>query len=96
MKLEISKEQCMRLAELEGDSEIGAGVIDMSLTEAQIKHMVNRFLGWQLPANFAPDAGIKYTRPNYPASWPGPSGTNLLDYTQAEAMVRHMIDGLPR
>lgn len=95
MKLEISEEQCVRLAELEGDSEIGAGLIDLSLTEAQIKHMVNRFLGWQLPASFSPDAGIKYTRPNYPASCPGPSGTNLLDATQADAMVRYMLQDMP-
>lgn len=27
MKLEISKEQCLRLAELEGDSEVGAGAL---------------------------------------------------------------------
>lgn len=65
------------------------------MTEAQIKHMVSRFLGWTLPANFNPDAGISYQRPNYPVSHPGPSGTNLLDATQAEAMVRHMIAGLP-
>ena len=65
------------------------------MTKAQIKYMVDRFLSWNLPDNFAPDAGITYVRPNYPESWPGPSGTNLLDAGQAEAMVRHMIDGLP-
>lgn len=27
MKLEISKEECMRLAALEGDAEVGAGLI---------------------------------------------------------------------
>jgi hypothetical protein len=29
MKLEISKEQCMRLASLEGDGEIGAGLPEL-------------------------------------------------------------------
>jgi hypothetical protein len=63
---------------------------------AQIKHMVDRFLSWRLPENFNPDGGISYTRPNYaPNVEATPSGTNLFDVTQAEAMVRHMIEGLP-
>ena len=64
----------------------------------QIKHMVDRFLSWRLPDNFRPDvdclrsggdadSDYAYTRK--------PTGTNLLDATQAEAMVRHMLDGLP-
>lgn len=65
-------------------------------SEDQIKHMVDRFLCWQLPEKFNPDAGIRYTRPAHPSSWPGPSGTNLFDAEQADAMVRHMIDGMPR
>lgn len=63
---------------------------DWPMTEAQIKHMVNRFLGWKLPENFHPDAGISYTRPSYG----GPTGTNLFDAQQAEAMVRYMIEGI--
>lgn len=65
------------------------------MTEQQIKHMVDRFLNWNLPENFNPDAGVSYARPNYPASWPGPMGTNLLDAQQADAMVRHMIEDMP-
>lgn len=66
------------------------------MTPIQIKHMVNRFLGWKLPKDFHPDAGISYTRPNYaPEVDARPSGTNLLDATQADAMVRHMIEGMP-
>ena len=62
----------------------------------QIEYMVGRFLNWKLPENFRPDAGISYTRPNYaPEVDARPSGTNLLDATQADAMVRFMIDGLP-
>jgi hypothetical protein len=66
---------------------------EVKLSDAQIKHMVDRFLMWKLPADFAPDAGISYKRPNYDQSW-SPVGTNLLDATQAEAMVRHMVEGL--
>jgi hypothetical protein len=65
------------------------------MIEAQVEHMVNRFLGWKLPENFNPDAGISYTRPNYPASHPGPIGTNLFDAMQADAMVRYMLEGAP-
>lgn len=66
------------------------------MTNEQIKHMVDRFLGWRLPENFNPDAGISYVRPNYaPSVDATPTGTNLFDATQAEAMVRYLIDGLP-
>ena len=64
----------------------------------QIKYMVDRFLGWKLPESFNPDGGVSFKK-----TWgqPGhqrknePSGTNLLDATQADAMVRYMADGLP-
>ncbi len=66
------------------------------MTPKQIKHMVNRFLMWKLPPDFNPDGGISATRPNYApgVTWE-PSGTNLFDATQAEAMVRYMIEGMP-
>lgn len=61
------------------------------MTEEQIKHMVSRFLQWKLPENFNPDGGVKFERiPNHT-----PVGTNLLDGVQADAMVRHMIEGMP-
>lgn len=77
------------------------------MTDEQIKHMVNRFLSWKLPANFNPDAGISF-KAEFNDS-PGamaflgnnepmrhqPIGTNLFDATQAEAMVRHMIEQMP-
>lgn len=68
------------------------------MTEDQIKHMVNRFLMWRLPKPWNPDNGISYKRPNYahaPAEHDWPVGTNLFDANQAEAMVRHLIEGLP-
>lgn len=62
------------------------------MTSEQIKRMVERFLGWRLPENFAPDCGISFT-PNYPLGNGKyePVGTNLFDYAQAEAMVHYMI-----
>lgn len=70
---------------------------DSEPSEAQIKHMVDRFLGWRLPENFRPDNGISFKQviyegmapENQAAHWP--VGTNLFDYDQAEAMVRHML-----
>ena len=69
------------------------------MTDEQIKHMVNRFLGWRLPENFSPDAGISF-KAQFNEHTPHPmkhqpSGTNLFDAQQAEAMVRYMAEGLP-
>lgn len=70
------------------------------MTPGQIKHMVNRFLSWKLPADFRPDAGISFKAEfNEHTAHPmkhEPSGTNLFDARQADEMVRFMIDGLPK
>ena len=58
---------------------------------AIIEHMVNRFLTWNLPADFAPDGGISFN--HIEASQP--TGTNLFTATQAKAMIAHMLEGLP-
>lgn len=63
------------------------------LTAGQIKYMTDRFLGWYLPKDFRPDCGINFKPGNPPH--PGPSGTNLFDAGQAEAMVRYMVEGMP-
>lgn len=69
------------------------------MTDEQIKHMVNRFLGWRLPEPFRPDAGISFKAEfNEHTAYPmrhQPVGTNLFDATQADAMVRYMIEGMP-
>lgn len=69
------------------------------MNEAQIKHMVDRFLNYHFPQNFNPDGGISFERfgnKGTPHQYERfPSGTNVLDATQAEAMVRHMIEGMP-
>lgn len=69
------------------------------MNDAQIKHMIDRFLGWKLPEDFHPDAGISF-KPTFNDHLPTPtkhepSGTNLFHAAQAEAMVRYMLDGLP-
>ena len=69
------------------------------MTDEQIKHMVDRFLSWRLPENFSPDAGISFNGTfNEHTAHPmkhQPNGTNLFDATQADAMVRYLIEGLP-
>jgi len=61
-----------------------------------IDEIVNRFLGWKLPKDFCPDAGISFkpTKPyegdEYGNSW-WPIGTNLLTADQARAMVKYML-----
>ncbi len=72
----------------------------MKLSDEQIKHMRDRFLGWKLPENFNPDAGISFKKTfNEDQSWGPdyyePSGTNLFDAQQAEEMIRYMLEGLP-
>lgn len=69
------------------------------MTDEQIKYMADRFLGWRLPDDFCPDAGISF-EPRYNVGTPYenknlPIGTNLFDASQAEAMVRYMLEGLP-
>ena len=69
------------------------------LGDEQVKYMVDRFLGWRLPENFNPDGGVNFepvgnkgTSFEYKRQ---PTGTNLLDAIQAEAMVRYMTDWMP-
>lgn len=62
------------------------------MTEKQIDEMVSRFLGWKLPHDFSPDAGILFN-PSHPHNSPHwPVGTNLLTADQAKDMIRNMLD----
>jgi hypothetical protein len=67
--------------------------------EAVVKQMAERFLSWRLPETFNPDGGISF-EPVHSVGTPHearrqPVGTNLFTYTEALAMVRHMVEGLP-
>ena len=70
----------------------------MKFTDEQINHMVERFLGWKLPDDFNPDAGISFKReynensPFRPSNHE-PVGTNLFCYEQAKKMVLYMLEG---
>ena len=55
------------------------------------EQMVGRFLSWPLPTDFAPDCGITFTRS--PHAGMSPTGTNLLHFGQAKAMLEHCING---
>lgn len=65
-----------------------------------IKESVSRFLGWKLPADFAPDAGITFKPNANPDSQielqykHEPTGTNLFNDPQATAMLTHVCKPL--
>ena len=61
-----------------------------ALYEAAVQHMVNRFLGWKLPQDFAPDAGISFDK-SYVDKWGMPTGTNLLHAGQAKEMFEYCL-----
>jgi hypothetical protein len=69
-----------------------------AIAEEQIRQMVNRFLQWKLPDTFNPDGGISFNRTfnehTAHAMTREPVGTNLFDATQAEAMIRYLIEGI--
>ena len=74
-----------------------AGLREGLASEDQIKRMVDHFLSWKLPENFRPDGGISFqkignegTTHEYTRE---PTGTNLLDATQADALMRYLIAG---
>lgn len=69
------------------------------MTDEQIKQMVDRFLGWRLPENFSPDAGISFNplfneHMSFGPCRHEPTGTNLFDAQQAEAMIRYLVEGI--
>lgn len=55
------------------------------------KAMVNRFLGWKLPADFGPDCGIEFTAHGTHESLHWPVGTNLFTAEQALEMFKHCL-----
>lgn len=70
------------------------------MTDAQIKHMVDRFLSWKLPEHFNPDCGIQFDADAAKKLDPRnhryePSGTNLFGASETNEMVRYMLEGLP-
>lgn len=55
--------------------------------------MVDRFLGWKLPQDFCPDAGVSFAPSDLQRRgihlWP--VGTNLLHAEQAKEMLTHVV-----
>jgi hypothetical protein len=56
-----------------------------------ISTLAARFCQWPLPNDFVPDGGCIFTPPAH-INHPWPTGTNLLTVTQAEAMLRFVLD----
>lgn len=70
---------------------------DLSDPRGLVPMLVDRFLGWKLPDDFAPDCGITFKResdyehPVYGRTKYEPVGTNLLTAVQATAMFEHLL-----
>lgn len=73
------------------------------LASGSLDEAVNRFLGWRLPENFSPDAGISFN-PEYNVEYMAkqgkppmrhePTGTNLFTADQARQMIEYIL-GIP-
>ena len=68
--------------------------IEELLEELLVKCIVDRFLAWNLPIAFNPDAGIAFNPSEHQKSsvHPWPIGTNLLNAEQATEMVRYLLN----
>lgn len=68
------------------------------MNEQQIKHMLDRFLGWRLPEDFHPDCGIMFMDVYDNGTEQGgkfePTGTNLFTAQQAEEMIKYITKEL--
>jgi hypothetical protein len=71
----------------------------MTKTEI-INNAVDKFLGWRLPKDFAPDNGISYKsesdydHPVYGRNPYNPTGTNLFTAEQARKMFEHCLSDI--
>lgn len=93
--LEAERDSWRRVAE---KCESRAQEAETKLRDAlklTVQHMVNRFLNWKLPDDFAPDCGISFDidKCRFGSNVHFPSGTNLFTATQAEAMIRYILKG---
>jgi hypothetical protein len=63
------------------------------MSKMNIDKMVDRFLNWRLPNDFAPDCGISFNPApdamGYEPTWP--VGTNLLTAVQAKQMLSEVV-----
>jgi hypothetical protein len=64
------------------------------MAKTMIDQMVDQFLGWKLPKDFHPDAGISFRSVHEHDSPHWPIGTNLLTANQAKEMIKHMLAGV--
>lgn len=76
---QVAQAQAVELQRLRGE---------LAKAAPDVGKMVDRFLGWKLPDDFRPDAGIFFD-PTVRPDWP--TGTNLMDANQARQMIEHML-----
>jgi hypothetical protein len=68
----------------------------MSKSKVDVTSMVDNFLSWRLPDDFAPDCGVEFNPVPHPTADMWPTGTNLLNAEQAHEMISHIIKDTPR
>lgn len=78
----------------ENPEEVAKYLERQAMTKPLIDQAVDRFLGWKLPEDFHPDAGISF-KPFFNEGTPyqmkhNPIGTNLLHAGQAKAMLEYV------
>lgn len=80
---------------LKADVEAYTAAAIQAFGDKLIPKMVDEFLRWKLPEDFSPDAGISFTKPiqGHDTPW-WPSGTNLLNATQATKMFTDIITAI--
>ena len=67
-------------------------LIEAGALPPDIERLVDQFLAWKLPGDFSPDAGITFNPGHITRSSPlWPTGTNLLNSTQARKMFEYLF-----
>jgi hypothetical protein len=82
------------LEEMPKRADLYLAAPQQAIPAIDVNKMVDRFLGWKLPSDFSPDAGINFNKlPHLHDSHEWPIGTNLLTAPQAKAMFEYVLSG---
>lgn len=70
---------------------VNRDLLEVQQRPQRIMKMINRFLTWHLPPGFDPDCYVSFDRVKALTNSGWPMGTNLLNASQARAMIEHML-----
>jgi hypothetical protein len=86
--ISLTRDQLLNLV---NDARAYLGVSPQQPAGANVKQMVDRFLGWKLPDTFYPDCFISFDRERAKSNGSWPIGTNLLNADEARALFEHVL-----